>query len=70
MSEVATCSILEQVAIDANKRKMQFYNLDVIVSVCYQFNTTKALSLAMGNTAFKRSSDPEGSHDEKRLKQK
>jgi len=37
-----TCSILEQVAIDGKKRKMNFYNLDMIISVGYRVNSLKA----------------------------
>ena len=31
----STCSILEQVAADGKKRKMNLYNLDMIISVGY-----------------------------------
>jgi death-on-curing family protein len=38
----STCSILEQVAADGKKRKMNFYNLDVIISVGYRVNSVQA----------------------------
>lgn len=38
----STCSILEQVAKDGKKRKVNFYNLDVILSVGYRVNSKKA----------------------------
>ena len=33
LSENSTCSILEQVAKDGKKRKINFYNLDMIISI-------------------------------------
>jgi death-on-curing family protein len=38
----STCSVLEQVAADGRKRKMNLYNLDVIISVGYRVNSGKA----------------------------
>jgi len=38
----ATCSILEQVAKDGKKRKVNFYNLDIVISVGYRVNSKKA----------------------------
>jgi prophage maintenance system killer protein len=38
----STCSILEQVAADGKKRKMNLYNLDVIISVGYRVNSKQA----------------------------
>ena len=38
----STCSILEQVAADGKKRKMNFYNLDMILSVGYRVNSSQA----------------------------
>lgn len=38
----ATCSILEQVAKDGRNRKINYYNLDMIISVGYRVNSTKA----------------------------
>ena len=42
LDEKATCSILEQVAADGKKRKMNLYNLDVIIAVGYRVNSKKA----------------------------
>ncbi|GLU53652.1 death-on-curing protein [Dyadobacter frigoris] len=42
LDPAATCSILEQVAADGKKRKMNLYNLDVIISVGYRINSAKA----------------------------
>lgn len=38
----STCSNLEQVAADGKKRKMNLYNLDIIISVGYRVNSKKA----------------------------
>ncbi len=38
----STCSILEQVAADGKKRKINFYNVDMVISVGYRVNSTKA----------------------------
>lgn len=38
----STCSILEQLAQDGKKRKINMYNLDVIISVGYRVNSKKA----------------------------
>ncbi len=38
----STCSILEQVAVDGKKRKMNLYNLDMIISVGYRVNSRRA----------------------------
>ncbi|NCO02474.1 MAG: virulence RhuM family protein [Epsilonproteobacteria bacterium] len=40
--EKSTCSILEQVASDGKKRRMNFYNLEMIISVGYRVNSLKA----------------------------
>ena len=37
-----TCSILEQVAVDGKLRKINLYNLDVIISVGYRVNSARA----------------------------
>ena len=37
-----TCSILEQVARDGKKRKINYYNLDMIISIGYRINSKKA----------------------------
>ncbi|GAB6283423.1 MAG: RhuM family protein [Ignavibacterium sp.] len=38
----STCSILEQVAADGKARKMNLYNLDMIISIGYRVNSKKA----------------------------
>jgi len=38
----SSCSILEQVAKDGRKRKMNFYNLDMIIATGYRVNSKKA----------------------------
>ena len=42
LEKKSTCSILEQVAKDGKKRKKNFYNLDMIISVGYRVNSKKA----------------------------
>lgn len=42
LEQISTCSILEQVAADGKKRKMKFYNLDMILSVGYRVNSKQA----------------------------
>jgi death-on-curing family protein len=42
LDENSTCSILEQVAADGKNRKMNLYNLDVIIAVGYRVNSKKA----------------------------
>jgi len=37
--QTATCSILEQVAADGKKRKMNLYNLYAIISIGYRVNS-------------------------------
>lgn len=37
-----TCSILEQIAKDGKIRKINFYNLDMIISIGYRVNSKKA----------------------------
>lgn len=38
----STCSKMEHVAADGKKRKINFYNLDMVISVGYRVNSTKA----------------------------
>jgi len=40
--QASTCSILEQVAKDGKLRKVNFYNLDIVISVGYRVNSIKA----------------------------
>jgi len=42
LAEKSTCSILEQVAKDGKIRKINFYNLEMIISVGYRVNSKKA----------------------------
>ena len=42
LEQKSTCSILEQVAADGKIRKMNLYNLDIIISVGYRVNSKKA----------------------------
>jgi len=42
LDEKSTCSILEQVAADGKTRKMNLYNLDMIISVGYRVNSLQA----------------------------
>ncbi|NTW27245.1 MAG: hypothetical protein HGA36_02905 [Candidatus Moranbacteria bacterium] len=42
LEEKSTCSILEQVAADGKIRKMNLYNLDMIISVGYRINSKQA----------------------------
>lgn len=42
LEQNSTCSILEQVAKDGKLRKINFYNLDVIIFVGYRVNSKKA----------------------------
>lgn len=42
LDEKITCSILEQVAADGKIRRMNLYNLDVIISVGYRVNSKRA----------------------------
>ena len=42
LNKKITCSILEQVAKDGKKRKINYYNLDMIISIGYRVNSKKA----------------------------
>ncbi|MBC8346866.1 MAG: virulence RhuM family protein, partial [Candidatus Marinimicrobia bacterium] len=42
LNKKSTCSILEQVAADGKVRKMNFYNLDMIISVGYRVKSNTA----------------------------
>jgi hypothetical protein len=52
LSRDLTCSILEQVAKDGKKRKQNFYNLDVIISVGYRVNSIKATQFRIWATSI------------------
>src|SRR3989338_334779 len=47
----STCSILEQVASDGRIRKMNAYNLDMIVSVGYRVNSKRATQFRIWATS-------------------
>ena len=49
-----TCSILEQVAADGKVRKMNLYNLDVIISVGYRVNSKQATEFRIWATKVLR----------------
>ncbi|WAC12966.1 virulence protein RhuM/Fic/DOC family protein [Dyadobacter pollutisoli] len=71
LDPAATCSILEQVAADGKKRKMHLYNLDVIISVGYRVNSTKATQFRQWATQRLRDYLIKGyAINEKRLNQK
>jgi hypothetical protein len=42
LNKKLTCSILEQVAADGKIRRMNFYNLDMIISIGYRVNSKRA----------------------------
>jgi prophage maintenance system killer protein len=46
----STCSILEQVASDGKNRKINYYNLDAIISVGYRVNSQKATNFRIWAT--------------------
>jgi|SaaInl8_200m_RNA_FD_contig_123_19923_length_2385_multi_4_in_2_out_0_3 hypothetical protein len=42
LDDIVTCSILEQVTKDGKKRKVKYYNLDMIISLGYRVNSFRA----------------------------
>jgi len=50
LDKKATCSILEQVAADGKIRKMNIYNLDMIISVGYRVSSKQATSFRIWAT--------------------
>lgn len=67
----STCSILEQVAADGKKRKMNTYNLDMIISVGYRINSTRATQFRIWATQRLKDYLIQGyAINEKRLEQK
>ncbi|MFA6201022.1 MAG: RhuM family protein [Bacteroidales bacterium] len=67
----STCSILEQVAADGKKRKMNFYNLDMILSVGYRVNSSQATKFRQWATERLKDYLVQGyAINEKRLSQK
>jgi hypothetical protein len=68
LKQMSTCSILEQVAVDGRKRKMNFYNLDMIISVGYRVNSKKATQFRIWATCVLRQHILQGyTINEKRL---
>lgn len=66
-----TCSILEQVASDGKRRKMNLYNLDMIISVGYRVNSIKATQFRQWATQRLKDYLVQGyAINEKRLAQK
>ncbi len=71
LDKQSTCSILEQVATDGKKRKMNLYNLDMIMSVGYRVNSKKATSFRQWATQRLKDYLVKGyAINEKRLHQK
>lgn len=67
----STCSILEQVASDGKTRKMNFYNLDMILSVGYRVNSSQATKFRQWATQRLKDYLVQGyAINEKRLAQK
>lgn len=54
LEERVTCSILEQVASDGRVRKMNLYNLDMVISVGYRVNSRKATQFRIWATDILR----------------
>ena len=54
LEKKSTCSILEQVAADGKVRKMNFYNLDMIISVGYRVNSKQATQFRIWATKILR----------------
>jgi prophage maintenance system killer protein/prophage antirepressor-like protein len=71
LDEQSTCSILEQVASDGKRRKMNFYNLDMILSVGYRVNSSQATQFRQWATQRLKDYLVQGySVNERRLAQK
>jgi len=67
----SSCSILEQVASDGKRRKMNLYNLDMIISVGYRVNSIKATQFRQWATQRLKDYLVQGyAINEKRLSQK
>jgi len=70
LSKESTCSILEQVAADGKKRKMNLFNLDMIISVGYRVNSSRATQFRIWATNVLKKHLVQGySVNEKRLKE-
>lgn len=51
LQEIVTCSKMEQVAKDGKNRMMNFYNLDMIISVWYRVNSKNATNFRIWATS-------------------
>jgi death-on-curing family protein len=70
LDKKSTCSILEQVAADGKIRKMNLYNLDMIISVGYRVNSKRATAFRIWATKTLKEHLIKGyTVDEKRLLQ-
>jgi len=71
LQKSSTCSILEQVAKDGRKRKMNFYNLDMIIATGYRVNSKKATAFRKWATNILKDHLIQGyTFNQKRLQQK
>lgn len=69
LNKKPTCSILEQVAADGKIRKMNLYNLDMIISVGYRVNSKRATQFRIWATNVLKKHLVDGyTINEKRLK--
>lgn len=69
LNKKSTCSILEQVAADGKRRKMNLYNLDMIISVGYRVNSKRATQFRIWATNVLKKHLVDGyTINEKRLK--
>jgi len=70
LNENSTCSILEQVAAEGKKRKINFYNLDMIISVGYRVNSKRATQFRVWATSVLKEYLIKGyAFNQKRIKQ-
>ncbi len=71
LDEKSSCSILEQLAADGKKRKMNFYNLDMILSIGYRVNSSQATKFRQWANRILKDYLVQGyAINEKRLQQK
>jgi death-on-curing family protein len=71
LSPKTTCSILEQVASDGKIRKVNFYNLDAIISIGYRINSRRATQFRMWATSVLKNHILKGfTTNQKRLREK
>jgi prophage maintenance system killer protein len=70
LTEKSVCSILEHTATDGKTYKTQYYNLDVVISVGYRVNSTRATQFRIWATNILKQHLIQGySLNEKRLKE-